>query len=216
MFAIYLTYAICFSPPHCRRATVLAASIIPATLLVVLGLTMVLSVSFDAIDATDVQVSVQWWRHDMRMIPVSLSLCEGNPLTEGRWCKALMFFVGFFIVSWTHCWTNSRVIYDLRRRDSHVMSLQCVGHWQPPYRYPMFNNINTSWITVALIMMYLRRTNTVSSYSSIIHLQRKNTGSAILCYSMRDCFNAVIKRMAYIICKSRPFISEAFEFLSKW
>ena len=55
------------------------------------------------------------------------ALCEGNPPVAGgfphKWpiIQTLMFS---FLLTWTSCWTSSRVASDLNHLDSHVMSLK--------------------------------------------------------------------------------------------
>ena len=59
-----------------------------------------------------------WRRHDMEMLSTLLALCGENPLvtkwfplTQCQKCRALMYSL---LLIWTSCWTNSRVIGDLK------------------------------------------------------------------------------------------------------
>ena len=50
-----------------------------------------------------------------------LSLCDGNPLTKGELCRALLSV----ILAWMNCWIDNWVASDLRHNDAHVTSLWC-------------------------------------------------------------------------------------------
>ena len=53
----------------------------------------------------------------MDTLSALLVLCEGNPP-----CGALMFSL---VLVWTYCWTNSRIVCDLKSSDVHVMKQKC-------------------------------------------------------------------------------------------
>ena len=66
-----------------------------------------------------------WWRHD---ISASHVLCEGNrPGTSGFPHEGLYviqwFSMFYWMLAWTSCWTNSRVVGDLRRHVTHVIAI---------------------------------------------------------------------------------------------
>ena len=54
-----------------------------------------------------------------------------TPLTKDKWGGDKMFS---FMSTRTNCWTNSRVVSDLRRHDSHITSLWCMT-WRRWARY---------------------------------------------------------------------------------
>ena len=75
-------------------------------------------------------VDTQWY-DDMGTLWVLLTFCKGDPLVtcgsphKGPVKKGHGVFGA---VSWTYCWTNSRVCVDLKRQDTHVTSFQCIYH----------------------------------------------------------------------------------------
>ena len=73
-----------------------------------------------------------FWRHDMEKFSTLLALCEGNPPVMGGFPHTKGLSVQGFNVAlkfaWAWSWANDQVADDMRRHDTHVMSLQCV--WQ--------------------------------------------------------------------------------------
>ena len=61
------------------------------------------------------------WTHFSHYCPfVRIRLSYMNSPQTSQWCGALMFSL---MLSWTICWTNSRLSGDLRRHDTHLISL---------------------------------------------------------------------------------------------